>query len=84
VGHNTTIVFLILAGLLRLLNRMFDYGVLVFIAAHSFFSSQIGLSRFAVEAGIDPAAWSAYWVTAASVAVGVYLAAMRGQPREIP
>ena len=83
VGHNATIVFLVLAGVLRLLDRMFEYGVLLFIAAHTLFSSQIGLARFGEEVGIDPAAWSAYWITAASLVVAAYLAAMRQQPREI-
>ncbi len=83
VGHNATTVFLVLAGVLRLLDRMFEYGVILFIAAHTLFSSQIGLTRFAEEVGIDPAAWSAYWITAASLAAAAYLAAMRRQPREI-
>ena len=83
VGHNATIVFLVLAGVLRLLDRMFEYGVLLFIAAHTLFSSQIGFARFGEEVGIDPAAWSAYWITAASLVVAAYLAAMRQQPKEI-
>lgn len=66
VGHNATIVFVILAAVLRLFDRMFEYGVILLIAAHTFFSSQMGLARFAEEVGIDPAAWSAYWITAAS------------------
>ena len=83
VGHNATTVFLVLAGVLRLLDRMFEYGVILLIAAHTFFSSQIGLTRFAEDVGIDPIAWSAYWITAASLVVAAYLAAMRRQPREI-
>ncbi len=83
VGHNATTVFLVLAAVLRLFDRMFEYGVILLIAAHTFFSSQMGLARFADEVGIDPTAWSAYWITVASLAVAAYLAAMRGQPREI-
>ena len=82
VGHNVTTVFLLLAGVLRLLDRMFEYGVMLLIAAHTFFGSQIGLTRFAEEVGIDPTAWSAYWITAASLAAAAYLAAMRGEQRE--
>ncbi len=83
VGHNATIAFVVLAGGLRLFDRMFEYGVLLFIAAHTLFSSQIGLVRFAEEVGINPAAWSAHWITAAFLAAAAYLAAMRRQPREI-
>jgi hypothetical protein len=83
VGHNATTVFLVLAAVLRLLDRMFEYGVILLIAAHTFFSSQMGLARFAEAAGINPSAWSAYWITAASLAAAAYLAAMRRQPREI-
>ena len=83
VAHNATTVFLVLAGVLRLLDRMLEYGVLLFIAAHTLFSGQIGLTRFAEEVGIDPTAWSAYWITAASLVVAAYLAAMRQQPKEI-
>ena len=83
VGHNATTAFLVLAGVLRLLDRMFEYGLLLFIAAHTLFSSQIGLARFAEEVGIDPTAWSAYWITAASLAAAAYIVAMRREPREI-
>ncbi len=83
VGHTSTTVFLLLAAVLRLLDRMFEYGVILLIAAHTFFSSQVGLAQFAEEVGIDPTAWSAYWITAASLAAAAYLAALRGQPREI-
>ena len=83
VGHNATTVFLVLAGVLRLFDRMFEYGVLLLIAAHTLFASQIGLTRFAEEVGIDPTAWSAYWITAGCLAAAAYLAAMKGQPREI-
>ena len=79
VGHNATIVFVVLAAVLRLLGRMFEYGVILLIAAHTFFGAQMGLARFAEEAGIDPTAWSAYWITAASLAAAAYLAAMRRQ-----
>ena len=79
VGHNATIVFVILAGVMRLLDRMFEYGVLALIAAHTLFSSQIGLARFAEEVGIDPAAWSAYWITGGCLAAAAYLAAMNGR-----
>ena len=84
VGHNATIMFLVLAAVLRLLDRTFAYGVLLFIAAHTFFGSQIGLARFAEEVGIDPTAWSAYWITAASISAAAYLAAMRRLPQESP
>ena len=83
VGHNATTAFLVLVGVLRLLDRMFEYGLLLFIAAHTLFSSQIGFARFAEEVGIDPTAWSAYWITAASLAAAAYLAAMRREPGEI-
>ena len=83
VGHNATTVFLVLAAVLRLIDRMVEYGVILLIGAHTFFSSQMGLARFAEELGIDPTAWSAYWITAASLAAAAYLTAMRGQPREI-
>ena len=83
VEHNATTVFVVLAAGLRLLERMFEYGVLLFIAAHTFFSSQMGLARFAEGVGVDPTAWSAYWITAATLAAAAYLAAMRRQPREI-
>ena len=83
VGHNATTAFLVLAGVLRLLDRMFEYGLLLFIAAHTLFSSQIGFARFAEEVGIDPTEWSAYWITAASLAAAAYLAAMRREPGEI-
>ena len=82
-GHTSTTVFLLLAAVLRLLDRMFEYGVILLIAAHTFFSSQLGLARFAEEVGIDPTAWSAYWITAASLAAAAYLAAMRGRPRDV-
>jgi hypothetical protein len=84
VGHNATIVFVILASVLRLLDRMFEYGVLVLIAAHTLFSSQIGLARFAEEVGINPAAWSAYWITGGCLAAAAYLAAMNGRSQEAP
>jgi hypothetical protein len=84
VGHNATIVFVVLAAVLRLLDRMFEYGVILLIAAHTFFSSQMGLARFAEEVGIDPATWSAYWITAAALAAAAYLRAMRQQPRQNP
>ena len=82
VGHNATTAFLVLAGVLRLLDRTFEYGVLLLIAAHTLFSGQIGLTRFAEEVGIDPTAWSAYWITAGCLAAAAYLAAMKGQSRE--
>ncbi len=82
VGHNATTLFVVLAAVLRLLDRMFEYGVILLIAAHTFFSSQMGLARFAEEVGIDPTAWSAYWITAGCLAAAAYLAAMKGQPRE--
>ena len=83
VGHNATTAFLVLAGVLRLLDRMFEYGLLLFIAAHTLFSAQIGLARFAEEVGIDPNAWSAYWITAASLGAAAYIVAMRRGPRKI-
>ena len=83
VGHDATTAFLVLAGVLRLLDRMFEYGLLLFIAAHTLFSSQIGLARFAEEVGIDPTAWSAYWITAASLGAAAYIVAMRRGPRKI-
>jgi hypothetical protein len=46
---------------------MFDYGVLLVIAAHTFFGSQVGLAALAEEAGIQPAVWAAYCVTAGSL-----------------
>ncbi len=82
VGHNATTLFVVLAAVLRLLDRMFEYGAILLIAAHTFFSSQVGLTRFAEEVGIDPTAWSAYWITAGCLAAAAYLAAMKGQPRE--
>ena len=83
VGHNATILFVVLAAVLRLLDRMLEYGVLLLISAHTFFSSQLGLARFSEEVGIDPTAWSVYWITAGSLAATAYLVAMRGQPREV-
>ena len=82
VGHNATTLFVVLAAVLRLLDRMFEYGVILLIAAHTFFSSQMGLARFADKIGIDPTAWSAYWITAGCLAAAAYLAAMKGQSRE--
>ena len=79
MGHSATTVFLVLAAVLRILDRMFEYGVILLIAAHTFFRSQIGLTRFAEDVGIDLIAWSAYWITAASLAAAAYLAAMRRQ-----
>lgn len=79
-GHNATILFVVLAAVLRLLDRMFEYGVILLIAAHTFFGSQVGLTRFAEEVGIDPTAWSAYWITAGCVVAAVYLAAIKGKP----
>ncbi len=83
VGHSATTVFVLLAGVLRLLDRMFDYGVVLLITAHTFFSSQMGLARFADEAGIPPTAWLVLWITAASVAAAAYIAVMGRQPGEI-
>lgn len=83
VGHTSTIVFVLLAAVFRLLDRMFEFGVLALIAAHTFFSSQLGLARFAEEVGIDPTAWSAYWIAAAALAAAAYVAAMRGRPRDV-
>jgi len=82
VGHDATTAFLVLAGVLRLLDRTFEYGVLLLIAAHTLFSGQIGLTRFAEDVGIDPTTWSAYWITAGCLAVAAYLAAMKGPSRE--
>ena len=81
--HNATILLVVLAAVLRLLDRMFEYGVMLLIAAHTLFSGQIGLTRFADELGIVPAAWTTYWVTAASLAAAAYIAAMGRPPREI-
>ena len=81
-GHNATTVFVLLAAGLRLLDRMFEYGVVLLTAAHTFFGSQVGLTRFAEEVGIDPAAWSAYWITAGCLAATVYVVAMRESPRD--
>ena len=82
-GHITTTVFVVLAGVLRLLDRMFEYGVILVIAAHTFFGSQVSLARFAEEVGIAPTAWSAYWITAASLAAAAYVTVVRQQPQEI-
>ncbi len=82
VGHYATTVFLVLAGVLRLFDRMFEYGVLLLIAAHTLFGSQIGLARFAEEVGIDPSAWSAYWITASTLVAAGYIAAMRPEHSE--
>ena len=81
--HNETTVFLVLAAVLRILDRMFEYGMILLIDAHTFFRSQIGLTLFTEDVGIDLIAWSSYWITAASLVVASYLAAMRQQPREI-
>jgi hypothetical protein len=83
VAHNATTVFLVLAGVLRLLDRTFEYGVLLLIAAHTLFSGQIGLTGFAEEVGVDPTTWSAYWITAGCLAVAAYLAAMKGDRPDI-
>ncbi len=80
VGHNATTLFVVLAAVLRLLDRTFEYGMILLIAAHTFFGGQMGLARFADEVGIDPTAWSAYWITAASLVAAAYLMAMRRQP----
>ena len=53
VGHNATTVFLVLTAVLRILDRMFEYDMILLIAAHTFFSSQIGLTRFTEDVGID-------------------------------
>ena len=81
-AHNATILFVVLAAVLRLLDRMFEYGVLLLIAAHTFIGSQMGLAGFAQELGIEPTAWAAYWITAGCLAAAAYLVAMRGQPQE--
>ena len=83
LAHNSTIVLVVLAAALRLFDRMFEYGVLVLIAAHTLFGSQIGLARFAEDVGIDPAAWSAYWITGGCLVAAAYLAAMRATPQEV-
>ena len=83
VGHNATTLFVVLAALLRLLDRMFEYGVLLLIAAHTFFSSQMGLTRFAEDVGIDASAWSAYWITAGCLAAAAYLVAIRTLPQQV-
>ena len=83
VAHNASTLFVVMAAVLRLLDRMFEYGVILLIAAHTLFSGQIGLTRFADELGIEPTAWTTYWITAASLAAAAYLAAMRRRPQEI-
>ncbi len=81
VAHNATILFVVLAAVLRLLDRMFEYGVLLLITAHTFIGSQMGLARFAEEVGIEPTAWSAYWITVGCLAAAAYLVTMRVRPR---
>ena len=83
VVHNTSTVLVVMAAVLRLLDRMFEYGVILLIAAHTLFSGQIGLTRFADALGIEPTAWTTYWIIAASLAAAAYLAAMGRQPQNI-
>ena len=83
LAHDATTAFVILAAVLRLFDRMFEYGVALLISAHTFFAGQVGLARFAEDLGIDPAAWSAYWITAACLAAAAYVVAMRERPGEI-
>ena len=49
LGHNATIVFVVIAAVLRLVVRMFEYGVALVVAAHTFFGCQSGVVRFAEQ-----------------------------------
>ena len=57
--------------------------MILLIAAHTCFGSQVGLARFAEGVGIDPIAWSAYWITEGCLAAAAYLTAMKGQLWEV-
>lgn len=81
MAHLATAVFLGLAAVLRLLERMMEYGVLMILAGYAFFSGQMGLTMFATASRIDAAAWACYAAALGLLVAVIYLGMAR--PRTV-
>lgn len=61
VAHNATIVFLVVSALMRLFDRVEEYGVAMIVTGWVFFCSQMGFAHYVDMSGKSPGAWVALW-----------------------
>ena len=79
MAHLATAVFLGMAAVFRLLERMMEYGVLIILAGYAFFTGQMGLTMFAMTNRIDAAAWICYGASLGLLVSVVYLLLIRSR-----
>ncbi len=74
VGHNATLVMLLVAVVFRMMGNLVEYGMAMIVTGFVFFCSQMGFAMYVDMSGNSAGAWVAGWAMGGFLAATGYLA----------